>query len=88
MSYDGYIYPEWSGLNDNDASMRLEDALKHAIQTVRHVWKDPTRESREVMARHITGSECISLLFALERALASHDPAADLPRYGEKENDK
>jgi hypothetical protein len=76
-SYDGYVYPEWSGLNDDDKSLSVEDALKHAINSVRYIWRESgeQRASKEVLARHITGSECISLLFALEGAIRMLPPA-------------
>lgn len=69
--YDGHVYPDWSGLNDDDQTLDLEASLKHAISTVRYVWKDDSRASREVLARHITGSECISLLYALEGSMVA-----------------
>lgn len=81
-SHDGYIYPKHSGLNDRDSSLSVDDALRSAISTVRYVWRDSgdARKSGEVLARLITGSECITLLYALEAALRARtrEPATPL----------
>ena len=72
--HDGFIYPEWSGLNDSGWPVPPE-AIASAIETIRYVWRDDSRQSREMLARLITGSECITVLYALEGAMRALSPS-------------
>lgn len=62
-----YVYPEWSGLNQVDESLTLEEYLESALSIMRNVWlENEQRKSPTHLARLITGSECILVIGALE----------------------